>query len=198
MRKIILLCISSCLLLYTMLPVRAAQTKTILLYSDHLSVIMLITPMNNYEVMISTIPSNTVFPIQCANKRLSTLSSISQVAMKDCMIDTLSSSLSISITNYIYLHGVEIDKDYTTKLAMSDIKSFAQLQDYFSTLGVQIQPSVLWKFPQYMSTDMSLMELYDFYKLYKADDFSIRYSFLHLFSYQNKWYALDSRLYPTS
>lgn len=196
MKKIKILSICSCLMLLSCLPAHAATATTILIYSDRLSMFLLLTAKNDHEVDIATIPSDIVFPITCANNTPATLSTITDADMQTCMIETVSSALSISVTKYIYLHGKAIEQAYVTTLSMKDIQNLEQLQSYFSAIGEQVHLSVVWKFPQYMNTNLSLSQIYDLYQIYKAEDFSITYHFLHLLQYQYKWYALDRHFYP--
>lgn len=191
--NICFLCIA--LFFLAIYPAKASQLDTILVYSNELSLVVLITPQADKQAEVITIPSKTVFPIQCANQTPATLSSISEESMSSCIMDSLSTSLSLSITHYIYLDGNSIDTDYPSTLTMQRIHSFEQLQTYFSKLSEQLELSIVWKFPQYMKTDLSLWELYDFYTLYISEDFMMRYKFLHLLQVGNRWYALDKKQY---
>lgn len=198
MKTIYTYTICLCLFLATLCPVNAAQKKTILIYSDTLSVILLLTPQGDHSAELLTIPSNTILPIQCAKQTPASLSTITNFSMQDCMEESISTSLSIPITNYIYLYGDRIDAEFSSSLSMRDIQNFDQLYHYFSLLGEQVQISTLWKLPDVIETDLSLFDFYDLYQFYRHEDFSIHYRYLHLLQYGSHWYALDKQSYPIS
>lgn len=192
MKKILAICL--CLLQCTS-AVQAKSASTILLYGDALSTTLLLTIHENNEIDVLSLPNNLVLPITCANKNAA-LWTITSEASSSCLTSTLQQTFQLSIDHTLYLHTKAIDQDFPQKLKGSDLKNMDDITTYFEYLAEQSNVSMLWKYQDYIATDMSLWELKDFYPLFTNDSLQMKYQYLHLIGNQGYWFALDRNPYP--
>lgn len=193
MTKKILLCFS--LFFLQISTLYASTEQTILVYSADMQSLFLITSKQDSAIHINTIPLSMVLPVTCANNAPMPLSSIANEATQNCLQQTLVNGLSINIKQYAYLDLTKIEKDYPLTSKHQNLSGFSDFQAYFSELGSQLNSEVIWNYNSYVRTNLSFMDLYEFYTMYTSENFKLSYGFLNLYDVHQEWIPLERTFY---
>lgn len=189
MKRILIIC----LFLLNPITSYAKDTKTILIYSKDMQQLFILKSVNDTDIELRTIDKSTYIKPACASSTLVSIDSL--LSSKACLIDSIEQNFSLTIDNYINLNLEAIDEDYTLTYRATDLHSFDDVQTYFEELGATINFSVIWRFYEYMDTDLDIKELFDFYDLYASESLTTTYYYPFLIQINSHWIPLDKSFY---
>lgn len=189
----IVLCFTIC----NILPIQAKENKNILLVSDDLPYLIYVEVISEKKMRVNFIPLDIHIPITCASDYVAPLSSLKLQQNVSCAKDTVEQFFDVSIGKSVYLDVLAIANDTGVPYKASSFKTIGGITDFFAKVAKNMNISMILNYQNYITSDMSIKDYYDYYHMFKGKKIKIDYGYVNAMDTRAITIPLDNQFhYP--
>lgn len=186
------LCISFLICLFTLIPVRASDTTRILLISDQIPFVI-IAELEGSTMKVNMIPAKLTLPLPDVNNYPSALNTLDYTKNTDSLRGSLTEFYNKEIDHVVNIHAEEIANDLDLSISNYDMSTMTGITDFFEVVSDKIHVSMIFKYKDYITSDMGLSQYYDLYQLFR-NDVTITYAYASYFMIDDLYLPLNNEL----
>ena len=164
------------LLFLCTISIKSKETTQVLITGKDMKKLFIITYDEDATYFsTTTIDKEVILPITCLNNEITSIKSFKYSNSYPCLMNTLNKNYDLHITRYIDLNKKNILKDFDINI--EEINYGNDILSYSSKLANNLSFTTILKYKDYISTNYSIIDLYDIFKLYnnKKTDINIEH-----------------------
>lgn len=176
--KIIKIFLTICLFGTTLLPLQAKVNTSVLVVSKQLPYIMYIDIPDEKHMNVYFISRDMMLPTNCRNE-VTPLKKLDLRTELSCVKQSIESFFHKKSSHYVYVHLNRIAETLKLSYKNIDFTKLSNLCDYFGNVVQHLKFSMLLHYQNYIESDFSLSDYYDFYHMFKGKSVAISYHYVN-------------------
>lgn len=174
-RKVLLI---FALMFTTLIPMKADVEKSIIIASKQLPYIMYVQVIDEKNMRVNFISRDLILPASCRTEP-TPLKKIDLKNEFDCAQQSVENFFDVKSANYVYVHLNRIADDLDLPCKNIDFSKLGNMTDYFGSIVDHMKITTILKYKNYIESDLSLSDYYDYYHMFKGKKVKISYYYVN-------------------